>query len=144
VLIGNTLIVGFLITLFGTIDVGTPVWRIVLQAFVLGFFTSTQYTAMNTLVYADVTAHQTSGASTIASCGQQMSISFGVASASLIAALFVPPSLRSDPGALIHGVHQAFLVLGLMTMASSALFMELHRTDGGAVSRHRTKKKAAA
>ena len=137
VLIGNTLIVGFLITLFGTIDVGTPVWRIVLQAFVLGFFTSTQYTAMNTLVYADVTAHQTSGASTIASCGQQMSISFGVASASLIAALFVPETLRSNPEALIHGVQQAFIVLGLMTMASAAIFMVLHADDGGAVSRHK-------
>ncbi len=142
VLIGNTLIVGFLITLFATIDVGTPAWRIVLQAFVLGFFTSTQYTAMNTLVYADVTGPQTSGASTIASCGQQMSISFGVASASLIAALFVPADLRSDPTALIHGVHQAFIVLGLMTMASSAIFMELHRNDGGAVSRHHAKQKA--
>jgi EmrB/QacA subfamily drug resistance transporter len=144
VLIGNTLIVGFLITLFATIDVGTPTWRIALQAFVLGFFTSTQYTAMNTLVYADVTAHQTSGASTIASCGQQLSVSFGVASASLIAALFVPETLRSDPTALIGGVHKAFIVLGLMTMASSVIFMGLKRDDGGAVSRHRTRNKVTA
>src|SRR5262249_26231010 len=76
VLIGNTLILGCLIMLFATIDVGTPAWRIALQAFILGFFTSTQYTSMNTLVYADVTAQQTSAASTIASTGQQMSISF--------------------------------------------------------------------
>ena len=134
VLIGNTLILGVLIMLFATIDVGTPMWRIALQSFILGFFTSTQYTSMNTLVYADVTAQQTSAASTIASTGQQMSISFGVASASLIAAMFVPETLRSDPTALIHGVHQAFIVLGLMTMASSVVFMELRQSDGGAIS----------
>jgi len=134
VLIGNTLILGVLIMLFATIDVGTPAWRIALQAFILGFFTSTQYTSMNTLVYADVTPQQTSAASTIASAGQQMSISFGVASASLIAAMFVPETLRSDPTALVHGVHQAFIVLGLMTMASSVVFMELRQSDGGAIS----------
>ncbi len=137
VLVGNTLILGVLIMGFATIDVGTPAWRIALQAFILGFFTSTQYTAMNTLVYADVTAQETSAASTIASTGQQMSISFGVAGASLIAAYFVPESLRSDPAGLIHGVHQAFIVLGIMTMVSSVVFMQLKRDDGGAISRHR-------
>ena len=134
VLVGNTLIVGALIMLFAIIDVGTPAWLIALQAFILGFFTSTQYTSMNTLVYADVSARQTSAASTIASTGQQMSISFGVASASLIAAMFVPESLRSDPTALIHGVHKAFIVLGVMTMASSIVFMQLRKHDGGAIS----------
>ena len=82
---------------FATIGPETPVWLIVLQAFTLGFFTSMQYTSMNTLVYADVTPTQTSGASTIASTVQQMSISFGVAGASLIAALFIPVELHSDP-----------------------------------------------
>ena len=137
VLVGNTLTLGVLIMLFATIDVGTPAWRIALQAFILGFFTSTQYTSMNTLVYADVNARQTSAASTIASTGQQMSISFGVASASLIAALFVPVSLRSEPAALIHGVHQAFIILGLMTMASCVIFMTLKKNDGGAISGRR-------
>jgi len=134
VLVGNTLILGVLIMLFATIDVGTPVWRIALQSFILGFFTSTQYTSMNTLVYADVTPQQTSAASTIASTGQQMAISFGVASASLIAAMFVPETLRSNPAALVHGVHKSFVILGLMTMASSVVFMELRKNDGGSIS----------
>lgn len=136
VLVANTLILGVLIMGFATIESGTPAWRIALQSFILGFFTSTQYTSMNTLVYADVTAQQTSAASTIASTGQQMSISFGVAGASLIAAFFVPESLRSNPEALIHGVHQAFIWLGLLTMASSVVFMQLRRDDGGAISRY--------
>ncbi len=140
VLIANTLTVGCLIMLFATVGQDTPAWRIALQAFILGFFTSMQYTSMNTLVYADVTANMTSAASTIASTGQQMSISFGVASASLIAAIFVPQHLHSDPAAMIHGVHQAFIVLGLITIVSSVVFMELRRDDGGAVSRHSARK----
>jgi hypothetical protein len=49
-LISNTLILGMLIVLFATIGAGTPVWLIVAQVFVFGFFTSLQYTSMNTLV----------------------------------------------------------------------------------------------
>lgn len=138
VLVGNTIVVGLMILSFSTVGADTPIWRIVLQAFVLGFFTSMQYTSMNTLVYADVSGPQTGGASTIAATGQQLSISFGVAGAALIAALFVPPELHSHPAAIIHGTQQAFLVLGLLTILSSLVFMELKANDGEAMSRHDT------
>ena len=141
VLVANTIILGFLIMGFATIGPETPVWRIVLQSFTLGFFTSMQYTSMNTLVYADVTAAQTSGASTSASTGQQMSISFGVACASLVAAFFIPVELHSDAAGMIDGVHKAFLVLGGVTILSSVVFMELKRDDGGDVSQHATQLK---
>ncbi|NDH62283.1 MAG: MFS transporter [Alphaproteobacteria bacterium] len=136
VLVANTIVVGLLIASFATVDVDTPVWRIVAQAFILGFFTSMQYTSMNTLVYADISGPQTSGASTIAATGQQLAISFGVAGASLIAAIFVPPGLHSHPAALVHGVQQAFLVLGALTIVSSVVFTELRKDDGDAISRH--------
>lgn len=136
VLVANTIVVGLLIASFATVDVDTPVWRIVAQAFILGFFTSMQYTSMNTLVYADISAPQTSGASTIAATGQQLAISFGVAGASLIAAFFVPPGLHSHPAALVHGVQQTFLVLGALTIVSSVVFTELRKDDGDAISRH--------
>ena len=109
VLISNTVILGLLIILFATIDVGTPVWLIVTQAFCFGFFTSLQYTSMNTLVYADVSVDETSSASTIASTMQQMSISFGVASASLVTAFFIPDRFHSSAPELIRGIHRAFL-----------------------------------
>jgi MFS family permease len=135
VLVSNTVLLGVLILLFATIGAGTPVWLVVLQAFVYGFFTSLQYTSMNTLVYADVTEGEASGASTIASTGQQMSISFGVASASLVAALFIPDRLRSSAPQMVHGIHQAFLVLGVWTMFSAIVFRGLKRGDGALVSR---------
>jgi EmrB/QacA subfamily drug resistance transporter len=137
VLISNTIILGVLIVLFATIGAGTPLWLIVIQAFCFGFFTSLQYTSMNTLVYADVTEEQTSSASTIASTMQQMSISFGVASASLATAFFIPDRYHSSAPEMIHGIHQAFLVLGAMTVLSTFVFSELKSGDGDSVSRHK-------
>ena len=120
-----------------TIGLGTPVWLIVVQAFVFGFFTSLQYTSMNTLAYADVTEEQTSSASTIASAMQQMSISFGVATASLATAFFIPNRFHSSASEMIHGIHPAFLVLGGSTVLSAIVFRELKDDDGDVVSQHK-------
>jgi len=136
VLISNTIILGILIVLFATIDVGTPVWLIVIQAFSFGFFTSLQFTSMNTLVYADVSPEQTSAASTIASTMQQMSMSFGVACASLATALFVPNRFHSNAAEMIHGIHRAFIVLGILTVGSTIIFRNLRNSDGDSISQH--------
>jgi len=137
VLVSNTVVLGALIVLFATIGAGTPVWLIVIQAFSFGFFTSLQYTSMNTLVYADVTAEQTSSASTIASTIQQMSMSFGVASASLATAFFIPDRFHSSAPEMIHGIHRAFLVLGGLTVVSTIIFRDLRSGDGDNVSQHK-------
>jgi MFS family permease len=136
VLVSNTVILGVLIIFFATIGAGTPVWLIVLQTFCYGFFTSLQYTSMNTLVYADVTEDQTSSASTIASTMQQMAISFGVASASLVTAFFIPERFHSNAPEMIHGIHKAFLVLGALTILSTLIFSDLKSGDGDNVSQH--------
>jgi EmrB/QacA subfamily drug resistance transporter len=142
VLISNTLIIGLLILLFATIGKSTPVWLIVAEVFFYGFSTSLQYTSMNTLVYADVREQQESGASSIASTAQQMAISFGVASASLVTVFFIPDHYRANPAQFIQGVHRAFFVLGAMTLLSTIVFCELKRGDGDTVS-HRTNLHAA-
>lgn len=136
VLISNTLVLGMLILVFATIGTQTPLWFIVLQALCYGFFSSLQYTSMNTLVYSDITERQASGASSIASTMQQMSISFGVALASLAAALFIPDRFHSTPNEMISGIHKAFLLLGGLTLLSTSVFTELKSTDGTAASRH--------
>lgn len=137
VLISNTLVLGALILLFATIGVGTPVWLIVVQAFCFGFFSSLQFTSMNTLVYADVTDEQTSGASSIASTMQQMSISFGIAVASLAAAFFIPDRFHSTAPELIDGIHKAFFILGGLTLLSTVIFRELRSSDGATASQHK-------
>jgi len=137
VLVSNTVILGLLIVLFATIGVGTPIWLMVALTFCFGFFSSLQYTSMNTLVYADVTEPQTSSASSIASTMQQMAISFGVATASLATAFFIPDRFRSSAPQMIRGIHHAFFVLGGLTILSTIIFGELNRSDGEAVSQHK-------
>ncbi len=134
VLISNTVIIGILILLFSRIGLATPVWLIVSMVFCYGFFTSLQYTSMNTLVYADISEEEASAASSIASTMQQMSVSFGVASASLVTAFFLPDRFRSNPTQFIHGIHRAFYVLGAMTVLSTIIFRELKKDDGNSVS----------
>ncbi|HXA35070.1 MAG TPA: DHA2 family efflux MFS transporter permease subunit [Steroidobacteraceae bacterium] len=137
VLITNTVALGLMIFLFSAIGAGTPAWMIVVMAFTYGFLTSLQYTSMNTLAYADVNERQASDASTIASTAQQMAVSFGVAAASLAAALFIPDRMHASAPDMIHGIHLALLTLGALTIVSTIVFNALESGDGDAVSRHK-------
>ena len=69
---------------------------------------------MNTLVYADTTDQENSSASSIASTMQQMSISFGVATAGLATAFFVPGAGNPVSTEMIHGIHLALVALGVV------------------------------
>jgi EmrB/QacA subfamily drug resistance transporter len=143
VLIWNTVVVGILVMAFAIIGPGTPVWLIVATASVFGIFQSTQLTSMNTLTYADVPRSRASNASSIASTAQQLALSFGVAAAGLTSAVFIPPSLRSDPTAFVRGIHEAFLALGLFTIFSSVVFWALKPEDGRNVIARRDAKAEA-
>jgi EmrB/QacA subfamily drug resistance transporter len=136
VLRSNTVLVGAVIALYARIGPGTSYWEIVAQAFVFGFFSSFQFTSMTSLTYADVTAQQASAASTLASTAQQMSMSFGVAAASLVAAVFVPHGAGANAAALVRGIHHAFLALGAFTVVSALIFSQLSPTDGASMSQH--------
>jgi EmrB/QacA subfamily drug resistance transporter len=133
----NTVILGAIIVLFAAIDPGTPIWIIVALACGLGFFSSLQYTCMNTLVYADVAPAQTSMASTIVSTVQQLSLSFGIAVASLVTAYFIPDRFHSSAPQLVSGMHKAFVFLGILTALCAFEFAGLKEEDGDSVSLHR-------
>ena len=68
---------------------------------------------------------------------QQMSISFGVAAASLVTAVFIPDRFLAGPAEMIHGIHRAFFVLGALTILSALIFRELQKDDGSTISQHR-------
>jgi EmrB/QacA subfamily drug resistance transporter len=134
VLLWNTVLMGALILSFSLIGTTTPIWQIVLQGFMFGGCSSLQYGGMNTLVFADIADRDLSMASTISSTMQQMSLSFGVAVASLATAMFIPDRFHSNPMDLIHGVHLALIALGALTILSALVFGELKRDDGASVS----------
>jgi hypothetical protein len=67
---------------------------------------------------------------------QQMSISFGVATAGLATAFFVPRD-HSNPVEMIHGVHKTLIVLGVFTILSTVIFSKLKSSDGQNVSQQK-------
>lgn len=134
ILIVNTVLQGTTIGAFWFIDAGAPLSAIVGLALLLGFFNSLQFTSVNSMAYADINDNDTSMATTIASTLQQMSVSFGLASASLVTALFLGPVPQTDQAAVTLALHRAFLVLAAVTVVSSLSFWGLRRDDGESFS----------
>jgi MFS family permease len=135
----NTIFIGLMQMSFATISAITPVWLIVLQAFLYGFVTSLQFTSINTLQFADLEAERTSMGSSIASVFQQLALSFGVAIASLVTALFITSNASTQDNHVLmtSAVRHAFLIVGSLTILSTLLFRELKPGDGSNVSSHR-------
>ncbi len=131
--------VGFGLTMggFTLVGPGTPVWAILLLSFTQGLFSALQFTAMNSLVYADIDNRQASSANSIGSTAQMMSLSFGVAFASLVTAWFIGDTPQSDTANFMSALHHAFIALGGITIVSSLMFWRLQPGDGNNVSNHR-------
>lgn len=135
VLIVNTVMIGVTTCLYALVTEQTPLAAVVAIGFALGFFNSLQFTSMNSMAYADVEPQESSMAATIASSFQQISMSFGLAIGSLVAAWFLGGASQSNPHAVINALHGAYLSLGLLTIVSSLSFWRLHATDGASLSR---------
>jgi len=136
VLVGNTILLGATIAAFALVREGAPVVYVLSLSLAQGFFSSLQFTSMNSLAFADVSDQEASKASSIFSTAQQLSLSFGVAISSLVVAFFQ----RFGPGSggleLIRPLHHAFVVLGALTALCAWTFAVLHADDGANVSRH--------
>ncbi|KAF0094790.1 MAG: EmrB/QacA family drug resistance transporter [Puniceicoccaceae bacterium 5H] len=130
----NTLLLGGVVAAYSLISPGRPLVLIVCLAFMHGFFMSLQFTSVNSLAYADIPNERTSGASTITSTAQQMSLSFGIATASFLAILFLGGIHDAEPGVFAWGLHRTFWILGGLTALSSAVFLGLRQDDGNNVS----------
>jgi len=126
VLIANTALAGVMILLFATLDQATPIWRICAQVFVFGAIMSIQYSAVNTLGFVDIGPAQASMGSAMSSTAQNLSISFGVAFGSLLMAAFLPAG-PAQGAHYVAAFHATVIVLGLVTLASSLVFLRLPR-----------------
>jgi EmrB/QacA subfamily drug resistance transporter len=144
VTIVNTVLLGITLTLFTRISPGTPVWEILLLGFAQGSFASIQFTCMNTLVYAEISNRDASKAGSIALTAQQMSFSFGVAIASLLAEWFLGGIDRTDATQIVYALHCAFVILGCATVLSSLIFYSLQADDGHNISSHPRQKNETA
>jgi EmrB/QacA subfamily drug resistance transporter len=135
VLIINTLLIGSTIMMYSLVDSSTAIYWIISISLAQGLFNSLQFSSMNSMAFADVSSRQASMASTIASSVQQLSISFGLAFASIIAGLFLGDIPQSNRTAVTDALHNAFITLGGLTILSSLSFWALRKNDGDNVSR---------
>jgi EmrB/QacA subfamily drug resistance transporter len=135
VLIVNTMLVGTTICLFSLVTPATPLAIILLLSFAQGFFNSLQFSSVNSMGYADIAPGDSSMATSIASTIQQLSLSFGLASASLVAAWYLGGVPQTDALAVQSALHKTFLTVGALTMVSALAFRTLRPGDGDNVSR---------
>jgi EmrB/QacA subfamily drug resistance transporter len=134
ILLSNTVLLGLTMMVFTQITPGTSIFAILALSFTQGFFASLQFTAMNSLVYADIDDHEASKASSISATAQQLSLSFGVAIGSLVAAWFLGHVNQTDAVQTIPALHKAFFTLGAITIVSAFTFIGLDKNDGNNIS----------
>ena len=97
--------------------------------FFYGFLVSLQFSAMNSLAYADLPPENLSAATSIASTMQQLALSFGVALCALLLRYF-SGNTHQQFKLTVPMFHHTFMAIGLITALSSLVFTGLKREDG--------------
>jgi EmrB/QacA subfamily drug resistance transporter len=128
ILVPNAVISAALLAVCAAFTEATPVAVMFVVLVVGGFFRSLEFTAINTLAYADVPSHRMSKATSLVSVLQQVSISAGVA----VGALAVELTFRfSDRAALTtEDFRPAFLLVGAISACATFIFLGLHKDAG--------------
>ena len=135
VLIVNTMLLACTIASYALVGSGTPIFVIVLIGLLMGLFNSLQFSSMNSMAYADIGDADAAMASTMASVMQQMSLSFGLACASLVTGFYLADLPQTDRVAVTAALHLTFLTLAGLTLLSSLSFWTLRPHDGESVSK---------
>jgi MFS family permease len=107
-----------------------------------GFFRSLQLTSLNTLAYAEISEPSMSRATTLASVGQQLSLSFGVG----LGALLLHATLLWTGKAALgpHDFGPAFFAIAAISLFSLCFFLPLPRNAGAEISGREPGREAVA
>ena len=135
VLIGNGLLMVLMILLCGLITPTTPL-PVTLAILAAGGMTrSMGFTAINTLAFADIAPGRMAGANTLFSTAQQMAVGIGIAVGALalrVGQLWQP---HEAGHATLGDFRIAFVLVGLVALASLADALALPAGAGAAVAR---------
>jgi len=123
VLTVNAVIAGAFIALCALFRADTPIWLMMAILISGGFFRSLQFTAVNTLTFADLDSRAMSRASSFSAMAQQLGISLGVATAAVTMNLSMYG--RGGTDLALIDVIWGFIVIGALTAASAFSFMRL-------------------
>ncbi|TMJ74213.1 MAG: MFS transporter [Alphaproteobacteria bacterium] len=100
-----------------------------------GFLRSLQFTSLSAITYAEIEPRQVGSATGMASVGQQVSVSLGVAVGAM--AVEVSEWARGHSVPQTADFSAAFVVVGLMSMASALLMLRLPADAGDEMSGRR-------
>jgi EmrB/QacA subfamily drug resistance transporter len=104
---------------------------------VAGFFRSLQYTALNSMAFADIPASRMSVASSFSSMMQQISNGMGVAFAAMALNLVLVLRGGTQDDMSLNDMRITFILEALVTFISAYWFARLERDAGAEVSGHR-------
>lgn len=128
VLVVNALISAASIAVYARFTPATPQIVILFTILVGGFFRSLEFTALNSIAYADVAQTDMSRATSFTAVGQQLSFSVGVAIGAAALELVRGPDAA---GALVAtDFPLAFLTVAGISALSAAVFLKLPRNAG--------------
>ncbi|MEK6451317.1 MULTISPECIES: multidrug transporter subunit MdtD [Myroides] len=139
-LVTNTICLGLLISVFFFITKNTPFWVIIILMALNGAFNAVQFTSMNTISLADLDNETSSEGNSLLSVTQQLAISLGIS----LSAMFLMIFQNSGVGNAGDGIavfRYTFLVMGLLTVLSSLIFLQLSSTSGANLSGKREYKR---
>ena len=136
----NALIAAVLIAACGLFRADTPLWLMIAILVTGGFFRSLQFTAVNTLTYADLGSQEMSRASSFSAMAQQLGISLGVGCAAAV--LNLSMRWRGATHLALADIITGFAVIGLITASSFFVFRRLPADAGDHL--HKNRKVATA
>ena len=133
VLTVNAIITGLFVALCALFRADTPIWLMMAILVAGGFFRSLQFTAVNTLTFADLDARAMSRASSFSAMAQQLGISLGVAAAAVTMNLSM--HWRGGADLALIDVIWGFIVIGGITAISAFSFMRLPDNAGAGLNK---------
>ena len=142
VLMGTTLLAAAGVAAGAAFSPGWPMPAIFAVLALAGLFRSLQFTALNTLAFADVPSVRLSAATSFFGTAQQLAPALGVVLATTT--LELSARIAGHAHATPHDYASGFLVAGLVVAVSAPFFARLAPDAGESVSGHGVVAKRAA
>lgn len=129
-LIGNGLIAGASLLGCALLTPSTPIPLVIILLFIGGMARSMQFTAINTIAFADVEQRHMSGANTLFNVAQQMSFGLGIALGAVALRLGQTILSQNDGTPSLAAFHIAFVIIGLIGLAAVTDALGLAASSG--------------
>ena len=125
VLVANTCALALLIASFGLLSPHPPLLLLGVQLALFGGVNSMQFSAMNTVTLKDLSAQDASSGNSLLSMVQMLALGMGVAAAGALLASFGGYFGSAGVQHTLNAFRATFACMGLLTLAATALFLQL-------------------